>query len=336
MEEELKINYVEKFLRYCKVSRGMVEGTTLNQYRRDIYEFCEIVGIKNNDDIVKLDTDKIDVYFEELYNRKYSPASYNKRLSTLKSFYNYLELEDYITKNVFRKYSTKKIKPKPKKYLTLEDGYKMLRFARCDRDKLIIKLYLSTGMRVSELIGLKLSDLEWKTNQVFIRRKGGKEQEIVVPINVMMDIQYFIDHYRTKQLRRYELTNEDMPYLFISYRGNQMNEVCLNTILKTCARKAGIEDWKKIHNHTMRTSYATQMHRAGVSDKAIQVQLGHNSISTTLNSYVQMDNEQVRNETMGKGFNFGIETSVSDYQNKVKQIADEINSTKDNDMKGRG
>lgn len=323
------INYVEKFLRYCKISRGMMEGTTLNQYKRDIYEFCNILGIKTNTQIERVTTDKIDTYFEVLYDRQYSPASYNKRLSTLKSFYNYLEIEDYIKGNIFRKYNFKKIKPKPKRYLTLEEGYELAQYTRCARDKIIVKLYLSTGMRVSELLSVKLQDIEWKTNQIVVLRKGGKEQEIVVPFNIMIDIAQYIKTYRVKQLKRYGLTDFDMPYLFISYRGMKMHPQSVNQILKQCAKRAGIVDWNKIHNHTLRTSYATQMHRAGVSDKAIQIQLGHNNISTTLNSYVQMDNEQVRNETAGKGFNFGFTPQPSDYQNKVQEVVDRINKDQD-------
>lgn len=326
----MEITNVEKFLRYCRISKGMQENTTIKQYRNDIYEFCEIVGIKDDKGLINLKPDQIDIYLEELYKRKYSNASYNKRLSTLKSLYNYFELEDIVVKNVFRKYNTKKIKPKPKVYLTLEDGYKLVKYAKNERDELFIKFCLQTGVRVSEITSIKLEDIKWKTNEILIRRKGGKQQLLVVPENIMVDVNYYINHYRTKQLEKLRKTNEELPYLFISFRGNKMNTNCLNTMIKTTARKAGIENWDKIHNHTMRTTYATQMHKAGVSDKAIQLQLGHNSISTTMNSYVQVDNEQIRAETQGKGFNFSLETKETDYQKKIKYVVEQMENSDSN------
>lgn len=333
-ERENKLKYVEKFLRYCNISKGMALNTTIKQYSLDIYTFCDVVNIKTDKDILALTTDQVEDYLQFLTDEGYSVSSYNKKLSTLKSFYNYLELEDLIVKNVFRKYNTKKNKPKPKFYLTLDDGYKIVNAGRNDRDKLILKFYLNTGVRVSEICSIKLEDIKWTTNEVFITRKGGKQQLIVVPKNIMIDIDYYIHHWRKRQLSRLGIDESSVPYLFISFRGGQMHSNCLNNIVKNSAKRAEIENWDKVHNHTMRTSYATQMHRAGVSDKAIQVQLGHSSISTTLNSYVQMDNDQVRNETQGKGFNFGLNTTESDIQEKLKEYEEKLREDYRTDIYG--
>ena len=318
-EQNLKIKVVERFLRYCNISKGMAQNTTIKQYSNDIYDFCNILNLKTDEDIFKLKAEQVEDYLQYLTDHKYSVSSYNKKLSTLKSFYGYLELEDLIVKNVFRKYNTKKNKPKPKIYLTLNDGYKLVNAARNERDKLMLKFYLNTGVRVSEIQSIRVQDVKWATNEVFITRKGGKQQLIVVPRNIIVDIDHYIHHWRAKQLKKLNINPDDVEYLFISFRGGQMHTNCLNNTIKSCAKRAGIENWKKIHNHTMRTSYATQMHKAGVSDKAIQLQLGHNNVSTTLNSYVQVDNEQIRNETQGKGFNFGLDTMESDIQERVKE-----------------
>ena len=140
----------------------------------------------------------------------------------------------------------------------------------------------------------------------------------------MIEMDNYIHKWRSKQLKKLNIPEDSVDYLFISFRGGQMHTNCLNNMIKTCAKKAGLENWNKIHNHTMRTSYATQMHKAGVSDKAIQVQLGHSNISTTLGSYVQMDNDQVRTETQGKGFNFGMESTESDIQDKVREFEESL------------
>lgn len=331
---EKKLRYVEKFLRYCNISKGMAKDTTIKQYRDDINVFCDVLNIETDEDLLKITADQVEDYLQYLTDKNYSIPTYNKKLSTLKSFYNYLELEDLVVKNVFRKYNTKKNKPKPKIYLTLDDGYKLVNGARNDRDKLMLKFYLNTGVRVSEITTIKLNDIKWQTNEILITRKGGKQQLIVVPKNIMIDIDNYIHHWRTRQLKKVGLNEDEVDYLFISFRGGKIHTNCLNSTIKSCARRAGIENWDKIHNHTMRTSYATQMHRAGVSDKAIQVQLGHNNLSTTLNSYVQMDNEQVRNETQGKGFNFGLDTTESDIQEKVKEFENNLRETTRTDIYG--
>lgn len=263
------------YIRYLRVERRL-SANTVEAYRRDLEEFSHF--IMRNYGVVpeRVEQPMVERFMAWLYDRNRSAASQARRLSGVKSFYNYLLINDRVEHLPTDNVDNPRLDRTLPDVLTVEEIDAML--ATFDmtspkdcRDSAMVEVLYSCGLRVSELTTLKISDLFFGEGYIRIVGKGDKQR--LVPIsNIARDkIQYYMD-FRTPASRS-EAT------VFLNNRGKPLTRVMVFNIIKQAALLAGID--KQISPHTLRHSYATHLLEGGANIRQVQELLGHESILTT-------------------------------------------------------
>lgn len=267
-----------KFLDYLKFERGFSDYTIKN-YEIDLKDFYDFVLDK------KIDIDLIRKYLKKLYEKKYSNRSISRKVSSLKSYFKYLQSEGLIKDNPMSLISNPKVEKTLPNYLNYDDLEKLLNFPDKDnkyglRDALILEMLYSTGIRVSELANMELKNINFSERKILILGKGNKERYVYFG-TICADLM-------DKYLR---LDHRNSPYLLIGKRNNKLNEREIRKIVTDTAKKAGIA--VKVSPHTLRHTYATHMLNDGADLKSVGDLLGHESLSTT-QIYTHVSNERLR------------------------------------------
>ena len=266
-----------KFLDYLKYERGFSDYT-IKSYRTDLIEFYDFAG-----DDISIDT--VREYLRKLYEDKYSNRSISRKVSSLKSYFKYLEGEGIIKDNFMRLISNPKIEKTLPNYLNYDDLEKLLNYPDRSnkyglRDALILEMLYSSGIRVSELALIKLKDIDFKEKKILILGKGNKERYVYYG-SKCADL---IDKYL-------EIDHRDSPYLLIGKKALKLNEREIRKIVTQCARKAGLKT--HVTPHTLRHTYVTHLLNEGADLKSVGDLLGHESLSTT-QIYTHVSNERLR------------------------------------------
>lgn len=269
---------VHKFLDYLKYEKGFSDYT-IKSYETDLREFYDFALEE------KVDIEFVRKYLRKLYENKYSSRSISRKVSTLKSYFKYLESEGIIKDNFMRLISNPKIEKTLPNYLNYEDLEKLLAFPDRSnkyglRDALILEMLYSSGVRVSELANMKLNDIDFKERKILILGKGNKERYVYYGSKC----EELLDKYL-------KLDHRDSPYLLIGKRSDRLNEREIRSIVTDTAKKAGIE--VHVSPHTLRHTYATHMLNDGADLKSVGDLLGHESLSTT-QIYTHVSNERLR------------------------------------------
>lgn len=269
---------VHKFLDYLKYEKGFSDYT-IKSYETDLREFYDFALEE------KVDVELVRKYLRKLYENKYSSRSISRKVSTLKSYFKYLESEGIIKDNFMRLISNPKIEKTLPNYLNYEDLEKLLAFPDRSnkyglRDALILEMLYSSGVRVSEFANMKLKDIDFKERKILILGKGNKERYVYYGSKCaeLLDKYLKLDH-------------RDSPYLLIGKRSDRLNEREIRSIVTDTAKKAGIE--VHVSPHTLRHTYATHMLNDGADLKSVGDLLGHESLSTT-QIYTHVSNERLR------------------------------------------
>lgn len=272
------MEYVYKFLDYLKYERGFSDYT-IKSYSTDLKEFYEFS---------KKDTVNIELvrkYLRYLYEKNYSNRSISRKVSSLKSYFKYLEGEGIIKDNFMRLISNPKLEKTLPNYLNYQDLEKLLNFPDRNnkyglRDALILEMLYSSGVRVSELANMKLKDIDFEDKKILVLGKGNKERYVYYGSKCDSLLKKYLD-----------MDHMDSPYLFIGKRKDRLNEREIRLIVTESAKKAGIN----IHvtPHTLRHTYATHMLNEGADLKSVGDLLGHESLSTT-QIYTHISNERLR------------------------------------------
>lgn len=267
-----------KFLDYLRFERGFSDYT-VKSYEIDLREFYDFAGDN------KIDIELVRDYLRNLYNKKYSNSSISRKVSSLKSYFKYLESEGIIKDNFMRLISNPKTEKTLPNYLNYEDLDKLLNYPDRSnkyglRDALILEMLYSSGVRVSELANMKLSDIDFKERKILIFGKGSKERYVYYGSKCaeLLDLYLKIDH-------------RNSPYLLIGKRKEKLNEREIRDIVTGIAKKAGIA--VHVTPHTLRHTYATHMLNEGADLKSVGDLLGHESLSTT-QIYTHVSNERLR------------------------------------------
>ncbi len=267
-----------KFLDYLKYERGFSDYT-IKSYREDLIEFYDFAKENN------VDIDLVRKYLRELYEKKYSNRSISRKVSSLKSYFKYLESEGIIKDNFMRLISNPKIEKTLPNYLNYEDLEKLLNYPDRNnkyglRDALILEMLYSSGIRVSELANMKVKDIDFNEKKILILGKGNKERYVYFGSKCMDLLNKYL-----------KLDHKDSPYLLIGKRAEKLNEREIRSIVTESAKKAGIS--VHVTPHTLRHTYATHMLNDGADLKSVGDLLGHESLSTT-QIYTHVSNERLR------------------------------------------
>lgn len=274
--EELLFNFINS-LRY---SNGYSQNTA-ESYLRDISRF--IAYLKDNDIDSFEDVSKDDMYdyitllrSGKITKRKLSETSFARNMSSLRSFYRYLNKVENITNNPLTSFKGSKIRRKLPDVLTFREVEELLAsFDLKDeaelRDRLIAETLYACGLRVSELCDLKASDVY--LNEMYLRVIGKGNKERIVPFYDSL-----CDLYRS-YLKSYRLKYAKDDHFFVSKRGRGISERYVQMMLEKASLKAGLR--VKVHPHTLRHSFATHLLDNGADLRIVQELLGHDNLSTT-------------------------------------------------------
>lgn len=286
------ITYKKGYTNYLQLERSLSDNT-LEAYLHDLELFTNYLStLEEPLTPADITYGHLKEFTRWIHSLGLASASQSRIISSLKGFFKYCVLEQIIKTDP----ATLLEAPKPGKklpdFLTLAEIQKMidtidLSKPQGARNKAILETLYSCGMRVSELINLKLSGVYWDDGFVRITGKGDKERLVPIGKEALKYMTIYCTEIRAKN--RVQKGQED--YVFLNIRGHQLTRVMIFLIIKELAAKAGIE--KKISPHTFRHSFATHLMEGGADLRAVQKMLGHVSITTT-EIYTHTDREFLR------------------------------------------
>ncbi|MEK6672930.1 MAG: tyrosine recombinase XerC [Nitrospirota bacterium] len=270
--------HIEKFIRYMEIERA-ASPHTLRAYRKDLESFSGFIK-EGAEDVESVD---IRGYVASLVNSGLKKSSVGRRLATLRSFYRFLCREGYVKSNPAKLVNTPKLPKLLPKFLTVDDAFSLVEkpqgigFAVA-RDRAILELLYSSGLRVSELAGLNLEDVNLKEGLVKVMGKGKKERIVPFGRKAIGAVKSYI-------IERVLLKRNDKAF-FLNRSGTRLTDRGVRRIVVKYARAAVIEG--RIGPHTLRHTFATHLLHGGADLRVIQELLGHASLSTT-QKYTHLD-----------------------------------------------
>jgi len=275
---------IEEFCEYLLIDKHYSENT-IESYKNDLVKFSKFNANKSISDITNND---IKEYLKNLKQSNLDESSISRNISSLKSFYKFLLIEKYITKDPAQNIILPKRRKKLPNTLTMDEVNKLLDIKLVDnysyRNKAMLELIYATGMRVSELINLTVYDVN--LNEAIVRVFGKGNKERLIPIGDVA-LKYLIKYMDIRQ----SLLKKDLnEYLFLNNHGKQLTRQGFFKVLKNIALVQGID--KDFSPHTLRHSFATHLLQNGADLIIIQELLGHSNISTT-EIYTHITNKQL-------------------------------------------
>ena len=293
---------IDDFSDYLKIDKNYSKNT-LESYIRDLRFFLEYTN-KEVIDITKRDIDNYVLHVLPMYNE----SSINRIIASIKSFYKYLSLfKGYV--NISEDVESLKRKKTLPKYLSIEEVDKLLDIkienAFDYRNKTILELLYSTGLRATELISLDIINIDTTNMVVNVYGKGNKERIVPLSKIAVNYLDMYINVYRNMLFVKNQKPTDS---LFLNNHGNRMTRQGLYKIIGEVAKKQGIE--KEITPHVLRHSFATHMIECGADIRSVQELLGHENIVTTeiythlANNFTKTNyNEYFNRSTMEEGDN---------------------------------
>ena len=282
------------FEQYIRLEKGLSKNT-VEAYMRDYTSFAAFILRQYDVPPTKVEQYMVERYLAFLFEEcRHAKASQARELSGVKAFYNYLLLNDKIEQSPTELITTpKRSRPLPD-VLSVEEIEQIINSIPLDtpkgvRDRAMLELLYSCGLRVSELTALRLSDLFFGEGYIRVLGKGSKQR--LVPIgNVARErVMMYMDCRESKKAK-------DKDILFLNNRGKALTRVMIFTIIREAVERAGID--KTVSPHTFRHSFATHLLAGGASIRQVQEMLGHESIETT-EIYTHLDTSRLR-ETVEK------------------------------------
>lgn len=281
---------IRDFTNYMRLERGMSENT-IKSYGRDLGK-AQRLAEDDHPDPLKMQLKDLEALIILVAEEGVNPKSQARFISALRSMYKFLLLEDYIDSDPTELLEGPKIGRKLPDFLSQEEVDQII--ASVDmganeghRNRAIFETLYGCGLRVSELINLRLSDLFFEEEIIRVTGKGDKER--LVPINPMAI--KFISIYRKEVRVHLKIQKGHEDFVFLNRRGKKLTRAMIFHIVKTQTQKAGVR--KTVSPHTFRHSFATHLVEGGADLRAVQQMLGHESITTT-EIYTHLDQKYLR------------------------------------------
>jgi integrase/recombinase XerC len=278
-------NHIAYFQIYLEVQRN-VSKHTLKAYIADVEEFNSFLResdiIKKSDALINVEPETIRTYLSHLYREKVKKVTVNRKIYSLRSFYKYLLRAGKIKNNPAEMVQTAKTEKYMPTFLSVDETFQLLGDQGDNsvsglRDHAMLELFYSSGLRLSELAGLNVTDLDFRQALVKLRGKGKKERIVPVGQKALQAIDEYIK--KTTEVRKECDDNLFNNPLFLNARGKRITARSIARIVDAMTVKSGIG--RKISPHALRHTFATHLLNAGADLRSIQELLGHESLSTT-------------------------------------------------------
>ena len=277
--------YGNEFIEYLYIDKGYTENTRIS-YQFELEKFA-IFLIKKQLNL-NLDSRHIEEYIHTLQGESTKSISHN--ISCLRSFYKFLLINHYVKENPLEEIPIPKQPKKLPKVLSIEEIDKLLDISIKDafsaRNKAILELMYASGLRVSEIVNLKVGDIDFEMSIVRTMGKGSKERIVPIGDYALNALYMYLYHYRGELLIK-----GWNDYLFINNHGTGLTRQAVFKMIQTLAKEKKIQT--SFSPHTLRHSFATHLLQNGANLREIQEMLGHSSLSTT-QIYTHVSNERLK------------------------------------------
>lgn len=292
--DNLKLNknnkdILEKYQIYLLTVKQKEEKTTVSSYIEDIYKYLEYMENNKIKTALDIEYQNITNYLKYLDNNNYETSSIIRKIVSIKLFHKYLS-EEYKIKNISSKIINPRLRRKLPNILTIEEVDNLLDIKLNTpfdyRNKAMLELMYSSGLRVSELVDLKLNNIDLDNGYVRCLGKGKKERIIPIGEIAIEYLKKYINEYRTSMKKGYYTEN-----VFLNNHGKNITRQGFFLIIKNIAKEKNID--KNITPHMLRHSFATHLLNNGANLRTIQEMLGHSSITTT-QIYTNVSNDIIK------------------------------------------
>lgn len=282
-------NQLTKFLDFLKYERNYSENTILS-YQKELLKYNNYLK-KNKINYKTISKAEIRSYLKYLDDLKYKNSTISKNVSSIRSFYHYLQIKKELKINVWDRISNPKVKRQIPNFLTTLELEKIFQRKELTnsyeiRNRLIIELLFASGLRVSELINLKLKDITKDEKSIRTIGKGAKERVVYYGEYAEEVLKQYLNHARNELLK-----TKKSDYLFVGRNTTKLTRNRINEILNEEMKK--IELQHHISPHVLRHTFATQLLNNGADIRSVQELLGHQNLSTT-QIYTHITSEELR------------------------------------------
>ncbi len=284
--------YIKGFVAYLKLERSL-SANSIEAYKRDVEKLATFFAEQNSDvNPAKVSAEQLKEFIKQVNEQHMEATSQARTLSGIRAFYKYLLLENIIVDDPTQLIETPRTTRKLPDTLSIEDIDALINAIDLskpegERNRAMLETLYSCGLRVSELVGLKISQLFFDTGFVRIVGKGNKERLVPIGETAIKRINGYLEFDRIHT----PIKKEAEDIVFLNNRGAGLSRVMVFTIIKNLAQKIGLK--KSISPHTFRHSFATHLIEGGADLRAVQEMLGHESITTT-EIYTHLDREYLR------------------------------------------
>ena len=279
---------IYEFLDYISYEKKYSDYTEKN-YELDLFKYFEYLD-KNNLNYLTVKYKDVSNFTLFLAKQNYKSTTINRIDSSIRSFYNYLELEEKINGNPFKAASNLKVPKRLPNYFKYDEYLTMISVIDKDdyeyRNRLILEMLFATGLRVSELSNIKIKDIDFSEREIKIMGKGSKERFVFYNKECAIVLDSYLNECRSKLLN-----SKDSEYLFINHLGDKLTDRGIRLIIDKIVKKSCIKS--KVSPHTFRHTFATMLLNEGCNIKSVQELLGHSSLGTT-GIYTHLTNDEVR------------------------------------------
>jgi len=269
---------ISSFLTHIRVEKGLASNT-VSAYRRDLMKFSEFAQ-KRKLSVETVSRDALVDFLAGLYRQKLESKSVARHLVSLRNFFRFAQIQELVAEDPTVNLESPKIRRSLPGYLRLEEVERLL--AQPDaktplglRDRAMLEVLYSAGLRVSELVGLRVSDLDTKVGCVRCIGKGDKERIVPIGKKALGMVERYLRDARPKMIGKFA----GSPTLFVNRRGKPLSRVGVWKILSAYGRRARLR--VALTPHMLRHSFATHLLEGGADLRSVQLMLGHADISTT-------------------------------------------------------
>lgn len=263
---------ISEYLESLEIERGLSENT-IQAYRRDLYYFADFLQSYNIDSSKDVKRNHINYYIKNLYDNKYTPASITRKIASLRGFFKWMFANEKISQDPSLGIEQPKLSKRLPKVISPAEIEDILQNHLNDTEKVIMELLYGAGLRVSELVNLKVSDIDLNAKYLRCFGKGSKERIIPIGDKAKHAIKVYLKH-RELYLKR---NRSEEKRLLVKENGSSVSRQDVYVFI----RKQGDHLAKHISPHTLRHSFATHMLENGADLRVVQELLGHSDVSTT-------------------------------------------------------
>ncbi len=282
---------LKEYLAQLKVEKNLTKNT-ISSYKTDLESFLNYIKDIGITDLSEITTEHLSSFFKLLKNLGLNERTSARYFSSIRGFFKYLIKNDYVEASPIEKMKAPKISRKLPSVLTIDEINTLLNTPNLDdkngiRDKAMLEVFYACGLRVSELINLKIMDLFLKENLIKVYGKGRKERLVPIGSEAIASLENYLT--QSRPFLKKNLQSEN--FVFLSNRGKKFSRMGVWKIVKRYVELSDIK--KEIHPHTFRHSFATHLIERGADLRSVQEMLGHSDISTT-QIYTHIDRDYVK------------------------------------------